>query len=108
MNKKVIFLAIFPLMLVGCASKVQYTTLVDKEPVSIPEQFFVKPELPPPPEKDYYLSLSPELKEKALGAYIIRLLGTVKDSFTVIDNLKQYNDEQVKIIKDSNNKKVKK
>lgn len=92
------------LTLAGCGS-VQYVTLTDKVPVSIPESFFTKVEVPAPPDRDAYLKMSASDKEKVLTVLVLQLYKTINNQDKIIDLIHTYNSEQIKIINAANTNK---
>lgn len=95
----VVFCLIF---LTGCGTKIEYVTVTEKQPIIVPENFYVKPEIPQPISEQKYLSLTEKEREKALALYINKLLGTIKDYSQVIDHLFKYNQEQAEIVRSVN------
>ena len=93
------------LFLSACGTKIEYVTITEKEPILVPESFYVKQEIPPPLSEQKYLSLSEKERERALASYINKLLSTIKDYSLVIDHLFKYNQEQSEIVRSVNKEK---
>lgn len=102
---KKLFVIFCLLFLSGCGTKIEYVTVTEKEPIIVPENFYVKPETPVPISEQKYLSLSEKEREKTLAQYINKLLSTIKDYSLVIDHLFKYNQEQSEIVRSVNREK---